>query len=116
VAKAIVPDVLLAAHAAPLEFAFYTGKQFPEKYRNGVFIAEHGSWNRATRSGYDVVFIPFSEGKPTADPAPFLTGFVPDPRKRDVYGRPVGIVVAPDGSLLVSDDGAKVIYRISASR
>lgn len=116
VSKAIVPDVLLAPHAAALEFAFYTGTQFPEKYRNGVFIAEHGSWNRSTRSGYDVVFIPFREGQPTANPVQFLTGFVPDPSKKDVYGRPVGIVVAPDGSLLVSDDGAKVIYRISATR
>ncbi len=116
VAKAIVPDVLLAPHSAPLAFTFYHGSQFPEKYRNGVFIAEHGSWNRSTRSGYDVVFIPFSEGKPTANPVPFLTGFVPDPSKREVYGRPVGIVVTPDGSLLVSDDGAKVIYRIFAAR
>jgi glucose/arabinose dehydrogenase len=115
VAKAIVPDVLLVPHAAALEFTFYTASQFPGKYHHGVFIAEHGSWNRATRSGYDVVFIPFSGGKPAADPIPFLTGLVPDPSKRDVYGRPVGIAVAKDGSLLVSDDGAKVIYRISAS-
>lgn len=116
VAKAIIPDVLLAPHAAALEFAFYTATQFPEKYRHGVFVAEHGSWNRSTRSGYDVVFIPFRDGKPTADPVQFLTGFVPDASKRDVYGRPVGIVIAKDGSLLVSDDGAKVIYRISVSR
>jgi glucose/arabinose dehydrogenase len=113
VAKAIIPDVLLGAHVAPLQFAFYTGKQFPESYRGGAFVAEHGSWNRATRSGYQVAFVAFQNGEPSADPVPFLTGLVPDPKSSDVNGRPVGIAVAPDGSLLVSDDGAGVIYRIS---
>jgi glucose/arabinose dehydrogenase len=116
VAKAIVPDVLLGAHRAPLQFAFYTGKQFPASYQGGVFLAEHGSWNRAPRAGYQVVFIPFKNGKPSGDPQPFLTGLVPDPSKSNVNGRPVGIAVAPDGSLLVSDDGAKVVYRISAGK
>ena len=114
VARAIIPDVLLGAHVAPLQFAFYTGKQFPESYRGGAFVAEHGSWNRAARSGYQVAFVAFKGGKPSADPVPFMTGLVPDPSKSDVNGRPVGIAVAPDGSLLVSDDGAGVIYRISA--
>jgi glucose/arabinose dehydrogenase len=114
VAKAIIPDVLLGAHVAPLQFAFYTGKQFPESYRGGAFVAEHGSWNRATRSGYQVAFVAFQNGEPSADPVPFLTGLVPDPKSSDVNGRPVGVAVAPDGSLLVSDDGAGVIYRISA--
>lgn len=112
VAKAIIPDVLLGAHVAPLQFAFYTGTQFPESYRGGAFLAEHGSWNRASRAGYQVVFIGFKDGKAVADPVAFLTGFVPDPQGKSVYGRPVGITVAKDGSLLVSDDGAKVIYRI----
>ena len=116
VARAIVPDVLLGAHVAPLQFAFYTAKQFPESYRGGAFIAEHGSWNRATRSGYQVAFVAFKNGKPSADPVPFLTGLVPDPAKGDVLGRPVGVAVAPDGSLLVSDDGAALIYRISVAR
>jgi glucose/arabinose dehydrogenase len=116
VAKAIVPDVLLGAHRAPLQFAFYTGKQFPASYQGGVFLAEHGSWNRAPRAGYQVVFIPFKNGKPSGDPQPFLTGLVPDPSKSNVNGRPVGIAVAPDGSLLVSDDGAKVVYRVSAGK
>lgn len=116
VARAIIPDVLLGAHVAPLQFAFYTGKQFPESYRGGAFIAEHGSWNRATRSGYQVAFVAFQNGKPSADPVPFMTGLVPDPSKSDVLGRPVGVAVAPDGSLLVSDDGAEVIYRISVAR
>jgi len=114
VARAIIPDVLLGAHVAPLQFAFYTGKQFPRSYWGGAFVAEHGSWNRATRSGYQIAFVAFKDGKPSADPVPFLTGLVPDASKPDVLGRPVGVTVAPDGSLLVSDDGAGVIYRISA--
>ena len=114
VARAIIPDVLLGAHVAPLQFAFYTGKQFPDSYRGGAFVAEHGSWNRATRSGYQIAFVAFKNGKPSADPVPFMTGLVPDPKGPDVNGRPVGVTVAPDGSLLVSDDGSNVIYRISA--
>jgi glucose/arabinose dehydrogenase len=116
VATAIIPDVLLGAHVAPLQFAFYTGKQFPQSYRGGAFVAEHGSWNRATRSGYQIAFVAFKNGKPSADPVPFMTGLVPDPSGPDVYGRPVGVTVAPDGSLLVSDDGAGKIYRISVAK
>jgi glucose/arabinose dehydrogenase len=116
VARAIIPDVLIGAHVAPLQFAFYNGTQFPESYRGGAFIAEHGSWNRATRSGYQVAFVAFKGGKPSADPVPFLSGLVPDPKSEDVYGRPVGVMVAPDGSLLVSDDGAGVIYRVSVAK
>ena len=115
VARAIIPDVLLGAHVAPLQFAFYTGKQFPGNYRGGAFVAEHGSWNRATRSGYQIAFVAFKDGRPSADPVPFMTGLVPDPGKSDVNGRPVGVAVAPDGSLLVSDDGAGVVYRISVA-
>jgi len=116
VAKAIIPDVLLGAHRAPLQFAFYTGKQFPASFQGGVFLCEHGSWNRSQRAGYQVVFIPFKDGKPSGDPQPFMTGLVPDPTKGNVNGRPVGVTVAPDGSLLVSDDGAQVVYRISAAK
>lgn len=116
VAKAIIPDVLLGAHVAPLQFAFYTGKQFPASYHGGAFVAEHGSWNRAARSGYQVAFVGFKDGKASADPVPFLTGLVPDPNTKDVNGRPVGVAVAPDGSLLVSDDGAGVIYRVSVAK
>ena len=116
VAKAIIPDVLLGSHRAPLQFAFYTGKQFPASYQGGAFIAEHGSWNRSTRAGYQVVFVPFKDGQPSGDPQPFLTGLVPDPTKGNVNGRPVGVAVAPDGSLLVSDDGARVVYRISVAK
>jgi len=113
VAKAIIPDVLLGPHVAPLQFAFYTGKQFPSQYQGGAFIAEHGSWNRSTRNGYQVAFVGFKDGKAAADPVPFLTGFVPDPQGKNVDGRPVGVAVAPDGSLLISDDGAHLIYRVS---
>jgi glucose/arabinose dehydrogenase len=115
VARAIIPDVLLGPHVAPIQFAFYTGTQFPESYRGGAFVAEHGSWNRSTRSGYQIAFVAFKDGKPSADPVAFLSGLVPDPTKTGVYGRPAGVAVAPDGSLLVSDDGAAVIYRISVA-
>jgi glucose/arabinose dehydrogenase len=116
VAKAIIPDVLLGSHRAPLQFAFYTGTQFPEMYRGGAFIAEHGSWNRSPRAGYQVAFVPFRDGKPSGDPQPFLTGLVPDPTKATVYGRPVGVAVAPDGALLVSDDSAGLVYRVTTAR
>jgi glucose/arabinose dehydrogenase len=113
VAKAIIPDVLLGAHVAPLQFAFYDGKMFPENYRGGAFVAEHGSWNRATRAGYQLAFVGFKDGKADKDPVPFMTGLVPNPAGNNVNGRPVGVVVMDDGSLLVSDDGARVIYRIT---
>ena len=113
VAKAIIPDVLLGAHVAPLQFVFYEGQQFPSFYRHGAFIAEHGSWNRRIRSGYQVVFIPFRNGLPAGDPTPFFSGFVPDPAGRNVYGRLVGVAVAADGSVLISDDGGKLIWRVS---
>ncbi len=113
VPKAVIPDVLLGAHVAPLQFAFYSGKQFPASYFGGAFVAEHGSWNRASRAGYQVAFVAFKDGQPCADPVPFMTGLVPDPKSALVYGRPVGVTTAPDGSLLVADDGIGVIYRIS---
>ena len=113
VAKAIIPDVLLGSHVAPLQFAFYTGTQFPDSYRRGVFVAEHGSWNRMPRAGYQVAFVGFKDGKAAVDPVPFMTGFLSDPMGKNVNGRPVGVAVAPDGSLLVSDDGGGIIYRVS---
>ncbi len=113
VAKAIVPDVLVGPHTAPLECTFYTGKQFPQKYDDGAFVALHGSWNRSILSGYKVVFIPFRDGKPSGDPETFLSGFVPNPSSNVVNGRPVGVAVAKDGSLFVSDDGGNVIWRVS---
>ncbi|HEY2383950.1 MAG TPA: sorbosone dehydrogenase family protein [Terriglobia bacterium] len=111
VKRAIVPDVLIPAHSAPLGIAFYTGSQFPQHYRNGLFVALHGSWNRSTTNGAKVIFIPFQNGKPGAV-EDFLTGFVVDPQKNDKWGRPVGVTVTPDGSVLVSDDGGNRIWRI----
>jgi glucose/arabinose dehydrogenase len=113
VEKAIVPDLLLGAHVAPLQFAFYEATQFPSLYRHGAFVAEHGSWNRKIRSGYQVVFIPFQDGFPWGEPRPFLSGFVPDPVGKQVYGRMVGVAIARDGSLLVSDDAQNLIWRVS---
>jgi glucose/arabinose dehydrogenase len=113
VATALVPDVLLGAHVAPLQFAFYEGQQFPYSYWHGAFVAEHGSWNRRVRSGYQVVFIPFRNGLPAGEATPFFSGFVPDPAGKEVYGRIVGVAVNPDGSLLISDDGGKLIWRVS---
>lgn len=113
VAKAVIPDVLLGAHVAPLQFTFYGGTEFPQSYRGGTFVAEHGSWNRSPRSGYQVVFVGFKDGKAAVDPVPFLTGFDPDPNGKNVYGRPVGVAVANDGALLVSEDGAGAIYRVT---
>jgi glucose/arabinose dehydrogenase len=113
VAKALVPNMSLGAHVAPLQFVFYEGQQFPSTYRHGAFIAEHGSWNRRIRNGYQIVFIPFHNGIPAGDPTAFLSGFVPDPSGKNVYGRMVGVAVQADGSLLISDDGGKVIWRVS---
>jgi glucose/arabinose dehydrogenase len=114
VAKTIVPDILLGAHVAVLDYLFYTGKQFPAEYQGGAFLAFHGSWNRSKRVGYSVAFIPFKNGKPAADaPRDFLTGWMLAPDKREVWGRPVALLQLQDGSMLVSDDGGKKIWRIS---
>ncbi|MBC7919451.1 MAG: PQQ-dependent sugar dehydrogenase, partial [Ferruginibacter sp.] len=113
VKQAIVPDVALGAHTASLGLAFYDGKAFPEKYRNGAFVGQHGSWNRSVLSGYKVVFVPFRDGKPAGQPEDFLTGFIANPEKQEVYGRPVGVTVLPDGSMLVADDTSNTIWRIS---
>jgi len=109
--KVAVPDVLIQAHSAPLGLAFYTGTAFPESYRGAAFVALHGSWNRGKRTGYEVVLVPVKDGKPTGEYVDFMTGFVAN--DGDVWGRPVGIVVAQDGSLLVSDDGSGTIWRIA---
>jgi glucose/arabinose dehydrogenase/mono/diheme cytochrome c family protein len=110
--KAIIPDVLLQAHNASLEFTFYQGEKFPAEYKGDIFASEHGSWNKATRVGYEVIRIPLHQtGHATGEYEDFLTGFVLP--NGDVWGRPVGMTEAQDGSLLVSDDGSNSIWRVS---
>jgi glucose/arabinose dehydrogenase len=110
--KVIVPDVLLQPHNASLEFAFYDGQQFPAEYKGDIFASEHGSWNKTVRVGYEVIRVPLHQsGHASGEYEDFLTGFVlPD---GNVWGRPVGITVASDGSVLVSDDGSNSIWRVS---
>ena len=112
--KVIVPDVLLQSHYASLQISFYTGKMFPREYRNEAFAAEHGSWNRAKRTGYKVIRVPQKNGVPTGEFEDFMTGFVTP--AGDVWGRPVGVDMAKDGSLLVTDDGSNTIWRITYTR
>ena len=114
--KATVPEVALGSHTASLGLVFYDKKLFPEKYHNGAFIAQHGSWNRSIISGYKVVFVPFKNGKPDGKPEDFLTGFVNDLAKSEVHGRPVCVALLPDGSMLVTDDVSNTIWRISVSK
>jgi len=116
VARAIVPDVLIPAHSAALGLTFYTGTQFPQRYRNGLFVALHGSWNRSTAQGYKVVFVPFANNRPSGPMEDFLTGFIVDPAAVSKWGRPVGVTVASDGALLVSDDTSNTIWRIRSAR
>lgn len=116
IAKAIVPDVSLGSHTASLGLAFYNKTAFPSFYQNGAFIGQHGSWNRSTLSGYKVVFVPFKNGKPAGEPIDFLTGFIKDLFAAEVYGRPAGVTVLADGSLLVADDVSGVIWRVVAKR
>lgn len=109
--KVIVPDVLLQPHFASLQMTFYEGKQFPGPYQGDVFAAEHGSWNRASRTGYEVIRVPLHQTeRPSGEYEDFLTGFVTP--EGEVWGRPVGVTVAGDGSLLVSDDGWNAIWRV----
>jgi glucose/arabinose dehydrogenase len=109
--KVIVPDVLLQPHIASLQMLFYTGSQFPAEYQGGIFAAEHGSWNRETRTGYEVIYVPVKNGKATGQYQDFMTGFVTPEGK--VWGRPVGVAVAKDGALMVTDDGSNSVWRIT---
>lgn len=111
VAKAIVPDYPLAAHSASLGLDFYDSTLFPDKYREGAFIGQHGSWNRSEFSGYKVVFVPFKKGKPAGPAQDFLTGFTKGQGSSEVYGRPVG-VIEHQGKLLVADDGSHTIWAV----
>jgi glucose/arabinose dehydrogenase len=109
-AKAIVPDVLVQSHSASMIMKFYTGAQFPAEYRGDAFAALHGSWNRARRTGYKIIRVIMKDGKATGEYEDFVTGFVVN--DRDVWGRPVGLSVAKDGSLMFTDDGSNSVWRV----
>ena len=111
VAKAIAPDYGLGSHTASLGLAFYDGKSFPDNYRNGAFIGQHGSWNRKPHSGYKVIFVPFTNGTPSGPPQDFLTGFLD--RGGKAQGRPVGVAVDRAGALLVADDVGNISWRVT---
>jgi glucose/arabinose dehydrogenase len=113
VKKAIKPEIVLEPHIAVLDFLFYTGSQFPAEYRNGAFLANHGSAQTEQRVGYSVSFVPFKKGKPAGPVRDFATGWMLGADKKEVWGRPVGLLQMKDGSMLVSDDGGKVIWRVS---
>jgi len=109
--RVIVPDVLVQSHMASLDLCFYTGKSFPAEYRNHIFAAQHGSWNRERRTGYKVIRVPVEKGRAPGYYEDFLTGFVTP--EGNVWGRPVGATVAKDGSLIVSDDGSGTLWRVA---
>lgn len=109
-----VPDVGLGSHTASLGLAFVNDRNYPARYREGAIIAQHGSWNRSTLSGYKVVFVPFHNGKPSGPPQDLITGFMADLSKDKVYGRPVGITLVPDG-FLITDDVNNVIWKVGVS-
>ncbi len=114
--KTIIPDVSMGAHTASLGLAFDDKNAFATPYAGGLFIGQHGSWNRSVLSGYKVVFVPFANGKPAGPMQDFLTGFIADEKSSKVYGRPVGVVFAQNGALLVTDDAGKTIWRITENK
>jgi len=105
-----IPDVLVQSHSASLQMTFYDGTQFPAEYRGAIFAAEHGSWNRSRRTGYKIIRVVMQNGVPTGEYADFMTGFVIN--ERNVWARPVGVAVAHDGSLLVTEDGNGSVWRV----
>ena len=113
VKKTITPDVLIQAHSAVLGLIFYNGKMFPKEFSGDAFVACHGSWNRSKRTGYKIIRIQFKNGKPVGGYDDFITGWMLDESKREVWGRPVGLLVLPDGSMLITDDGANKIWRVT---
>ncbi len=116
VRKAVVPDVLIQAHSAVLGLAFYEGKMFPGEYRGDAFVALHGSWNRSKRTGYKIIRVKFKNGKPVGGYDDFIAGWMLGEDKAEVWGRPVGLLVLKDGSMLITDDGANKIWRVTYSK
>ncbi|MEG4022087.1 PQQ-dependent sugar dehydrogenase [Microcoleus sp. S13C4] len=117
-AKTLMPDVLFQAHSAALGLQFYDGKTFPKRFLNGAFVAFRGSWNRNAGTGYKIVFVPFNaaNGRPQGYYEDFLTGFLTDPSGPKTWGRPVGLLVLPDGSLLFTEEANNRIYRVQYRR
>jgi glucose/arabinose dehydrogenase len=113
VAKAVKPDYALGTHVAPLGLALSQGTALPAQFANGMFVGQHGSWNRKPRSGYSVVFVPFRNGAPSGEPIDVLTGFVSP--EGNAYGRPVGVAIDKRGALLVADDVGNVVWRVTAN-
>lgn len=114
VKKSIVPDVLLTSHSAALGILFYNGKMFPKEYRGDAFVALHGSWNRQKLTGFKIIRVRFKDGKLVGNSyEDFVSGWLPDENSNEVWGRPVGLLVASDGSLLITDDGADKVWRVS---
>jgi len=113
VARALVPDYALGAHTASLGLVASEGTSLPDAYRSGMFVGQHGSWNRKPRSGYDVIFVPFVDGKPSGAPLPVLTDFVSS--DGEAHGRPVGVAIDRQGALLVADDVGNVVWRVTGS-
>ena len=115
VKRAIVPTLLIQSHSAPLGIAFYQGNMFPPEYRGSAFVALHGSWNRERRTGYKIIRVPFRSGRPAGGYDDFVVGWMTDETSRTVWGRPVDLLVLGDGSLLISDDGAGKVWRVTYS-
>jgi glucose/arabinose dehydrogenase len=113
VKKSLVPDVLIQAHSAVLGLTFYQGQMFPQEYRGDAFVALHGSWNRTKRTGYKIIRIRFRDGRPVGGYDDFIAGWMLDENRKEVWGRPVGLLVLKDGSMLITDDGANKIWRVT---
>ncbi len=116
VKKTITPDVLFQAHSATMDVIFYEGSMFPKEYRGDAFVSLHGSWNRSRRTGYKIVRVHFQNGKPAGGYDDFITGWMLSPERREVWGRPVGLLVLKDGSMLIADDGGNKIWRVTYER
>ncbi|HEX2997433.1 MAG TPA: hypothetical protein VHP14_21605, partial [Anaerolineales bacterium] len=114
VAKAIMPDYGLGSHTAPLGLASSVGTTLPAQFENGMFVGQHGSWNRTAYNGYQVIFVPFTGGMPSGDPVVVLSGFIEG--NGDAKGRPVGVALDASGALLVADDVGNTIWRVTAAQ
>ena len=114
VAQTVTPDLLFAAHSAPVGLTFYTGDQFPEAYRGQAFVSLHGSWNRSSPTGFKVVLVKFENNRPAGGYENFVTGWLAGAGdKPQSWGRPAGLAVASDGSLLIADDGGRTVWRVT---